>query len=70
MLIMDQAGCHRSRTLKLPQGITVLLLPPHSPELNPTENLWHCLQPLSQQPQIRDYDDLLNAGGDAYRSLS
>ncbi len=40
VLIMDQAGWHRSRDLKLPDGITVLLLPPYSPELNPVENLW------------------------------
>ena len=40
VLIMDRAGWHKSKSLKLPDGITVLLLPPYSPELNPTENLW------------------------------
>jgi transposase len=71
ILIMDQAGWHRSRGLKLPAGITVLLLPPYAPELNPTENLWHYLRShyLSNR-RYQDYDALLNAGGDAYRSLS
>ena len=40
LLIMDGAGWHKSKTIKLPAGITVLLLPPYSPELNPAENLW------------------------------
>jgi transposase len=71
ILIMDQAGWHRSRDLKLPDGITVLLLPPYSPELNPTENLWHYLRSHYLSNRIyQDYDDLLTAAGDAYRSMS
>ena len=71
VLIMDQAGWHRSRALKLPEGITVLLLPPYSPELNPTENLWHYLRShhLSNR-SYDDYDALLAAGTDAYRKLT
>ena len=71
ILIMDQAGWHRSRTLKLPEGMTVLFLPPYSPELNPTENLWHYVRShyLSNR-KYQNYDDLMNAGRDAYRSLT
>lgn len=71
VLIMDQAGWHRSRTLELPDGITVLLLPPYSPELNPVENLWHYLRShyLSNRA-YEDYDALLEAGSKAYRSLT
>jgi hypothetical protein len=35
VLIMDQAGWHKSKRLKMPDNITALLLPPYSPELNP-----------------------------------
>jgi transposase len=71
ILIMDQAGWHRSKTLKLPQGMTALFLPPYSPELNPTENLWHYVRShcLSNR-KYQNYDDLMNAGRDAYRSLT
>lgn len=71
VLIMDQAGWHKSRDLKLPEGITVLLLPPYSPELNPTENLWHYLRShyLSNR-SYADYDALLAAGTEAYRRLT
>ncbi|MDX0840672.1 hypothetical protein GOD96_33345 [Sinorhizobium medicae] len=33
ILIMDQAGCHISNNLLVPENITILLLPPKSPEL-------------------------------------
>jgi transposase len=71
VLIMDQAGWHKSRELKLPEGITVLLLPPYSPELNPVENLWHYLRShyLSNRA-YEDYDALLAAGTEAYRKLT
>ena len=71
VLIMDQAGWHKSRTLALPAGITVLLLPPYSPELNPVENLWHYLQShyLSNR-SYADYDALLSSGAQAYQTLT
>lgn len=39
-LIMDQAGWHKSKDLKVPTNIDILYLPPYSPELNPVERLW------------------------------
>ena len=44
VLIWDQAGFHKSKQLKVPDNITIILLPPYSPELNPVENLWHYLR--------------------------
>src|SRR5207244_11279836 len=71
VLIMGQAGWHKSRALKLPEGITVLLLPPYSPELNPVENLWHYLRSHYLSNRIyEDYDALLGAGTEAYRKLT
>lgn len=40
VLILDQAGWHLARALVVPQNITILPLPPRSPELNPVENVW------------------------------
>ena len=71
VLIMDQAGWHKSRDLKLPDGITALLLPPYSPELNPTENLWHYLRShYLSNCSYEDYEALLAAGTKAYRKLT
>jgi transposase len=69
--IMDRAGWHVSPKPKTPDGITALLLPPYSPELNPTQNLWHFMRShyLSNRTYA-DYDALLEAGTDAYRRLT
>ena len=41
VVIWDQAGYHTANHLKVPDNITLIPLPPASPELNPIENLWH-----------------------------
>jgi len=40
VLFADNAGWHKSKTLVQPANIRIELLPPYSPELNPTEHLW------------------------------
>ena len=39
VLILDQAGWHTTGKLVIPSNITLLPLPPRSPELNPVENI-------------------------------
>jgi len=39
-LIMDGAGWHKSKDLKVPKNIVIFYFPPYSPELNPVERLW------------------------------
>ncbi len=39
-MVLDGAPNHRCRDLALPDNISLLFLPPYSPELNPKENLW------------------------------
>jgi hypothetical protein len=55
VLIWDGAGFHTSRSLEVPANVTLLGLPPYSPELNPIENLWHYLR--SHHWSNRTYDD-------------
>jgi transposase len=43
-IIMDGAGWHRSKGLKIPKNIDIFLLPPYSPELNPVERFWKYLK--------------------------
>ena len=40
VLVWDGAGYHVAKALRVPGNLTVLLLPPYSPELNPVERLW------------------------------
>jgi hypothetical protein len=76
VLIWDGAGFHTSGALEVPRNVTLVKLPPYSPELNPIENLWHFLR--SHYWSNRTYadwealkeaavDDLLAVGTDAER---
>jgi transposase len=40
LLVLDGAPNHRCGDLVVPDDISLLFLPPYSPELNPKENLW------------------------------
>ena len=44
IIIVDQAGWHFSKGLVVPDNITLLPLPPKSPELNPVENIWQFMR--------------------------
>ena len=67
VLIWDGAGFHTGEGLVVPGNVSLIQLPPYSPELNPVENLWHYLRAhhWSNRP-YRDYDELQE---EAVRSL-
>lgn len=44
VLILDKAAWHTTPNLAVPTNISLLPLPPKSPELNPTENIWQYLR--------------------------
>ena len=44
MVLHGGPGWHRSQGLVVPGNITLLALPPYSPELNPVERVWHYLR--------------------------
>jgi transposase len=40
VLVLDGAGWHRAKKLKVPKTLTLLFLPPYAPELMPMERVW------------------------------
>jgi len=44
VLVCDGAAWHKSGTLKIPDQMTVLHIPPYTPEMNPIEQIWHELR--------------------------
>ncbi len=71
VLIWDQAGFHKSKASKIPENVTIIALPPYSPELNPVENLWH--YPRSHYWSHRayaGYDDLCFAAIKAWQQAA
>ena len=46
VVIMDGAGWHFAKKLDIPKNITIIKLPPYSPELNPMEQVFQQLRKL------------------------
>ena len=40
LIVMDGAGWHSAKALVIPDNVSLLILPPYSPELNPPELMW------------------------------
>lgn len=71
VLVLDQAGWHVAKALKVPDNITLLHLPPYSPELNPIERLWAYLKSHYLSNRVfKDYDDLFTASREAWNKLT
>jgi len=61
VLVLDQAGWHTAKALKVPSNLTLLPLPPYSPELNSAERIWDYMRSHYLSNRIyRDYDELFN----------
>jgi transposase len=69
ILIVDQAGWHMSNNLVVPENITILPLPPKSPELNPVENLWLFMRENWLSNRVFKSDDIVAHCCDAWRKL-
>lgn len=66
-LVLDGAGYHGSTYLEVPHNITLIGLPPYSPELNPVENIWAYLRSNKLANTVfNDYDDILDKASDAW----
>jgi len=71
VLVLDQAGWHVAKNLKVPHNITLMHLPAYSPELNPIERLWSYIR--SHYLCNRAYDDyqqIFDAASMAWNKIS
>jgi putative transposase len=70
VVIVDQAGWHMSPKLNIPDNITLLPLPPRSPELNPVENVWQFMRDNWLSNRIfESYDDIVALCCEAWNNL-
>ncbi len=70
VVILDQAGWHMSRALAVPQNITLLALPPRSPELNPVENICSTSARTGSRTACSEsYDDIVTLACEAWNRL-
>ena len=70
VVILDQAGWHGAKALRIPDNISLLALPPYSPELNPIENLWQFLRHNFLNARVfPSYEAVVDACCDAWNRL-
>ncbi len=70
VVLLDQAGWHVSAKLPVPANITLLPLPPKSPELNPVENVWQFMRDNWLSNRVfQSYDDILDHCCEAWNKL-
>jgi len=61
LLLLDQAGWHLTGDVTVPPNITLLPLPPKSPELNVLENAWQFIRDNWISNRVfRDQDDMVD----------
>jgi transposase len=70
MVILDQAGWHTTRKLKIPKNLTMVSLPRACPELNAAENIWQYLRQIYlSNCAFKTYTDILDACQQAWQKL-
>ncbi len=70
-LMLDQAGWDMSGRLVVPDNITVVPLPPRSPELNPVENVWQFMRDNWLSNRVfSSYDDIVGHCCEAWNKLA
>lgn len=70
LILLDQAGWHTTKKLRIPDNITLMPLPPRAPELNPVENVWQFLRDNWLSNRVfKSYDDIVALSCDAWSKL-
>lgn len=71
VMVLDGAGWHDERALAVPDNVTLVPLPPYSPELNPVERLWLYLRERFLSLRVfDDTDAIIDACCDAWNALT
>jgi len=61
VFVLDRAPWHKSKYTKVPKRITLVFLPPYTPEMNPIEQLWREIRTLMGNTYFNSMDELIAA---------
>jgi transposase len=71
VIVADKASWHTTDKLDCPSNITLLPLPPYSPELNPVEQIWQQLRENSLSNRcFQNYDEIVDACCEAWKDFT
>lgn len=70
VIVLDKAGWHTSKNLRIPKNISLLPLPPYSPELNPQEQVGRQMKhnDLANR-NFSNYNDIVEACSQAWMKI-
>ena len=70
-MVVDGAGWHIAHKLRTPGNVTLVLLPPYAPELNPVERVWLFLRERHLSHRLlTGYNAIVDALCTAWNALS
>jgi len=58
IVLIDNAGFHATKNIKIPENIFLLRIPPYSPELNPCEQIWQYIKRKYKNKLFKTMKDL------------
>jgi transposase len=70
-IIIDNAGWHTAKDLNIPHNITLIPLPPYSPELNSMEQVWQWMKDnFLSNITFENYEEILDKLEEAWNAFS
>ena len=70
IMVLDNGAFHKAKSLKVPENIGLIFLPPYSPELNPAENIWAILKRKFTNKLYKTLEEISEFITDATNALS
>ena len=71
VVVLDQAAWHTTNKLTKHNNITLISLPPYSPELNPQEQVWQWLRDKHLANRcFENYEDIVSSSCMAFKDFS
>ncbi len=62
VMLLDGAGWHKANDLVIPPNMTLIPLPPYSPETNPAEHIWEYIRENDIRNQVfTDLDEVMDS---------
>jgi transposase len=58
IVVLDNGAFHKAKCLIIPKNITLIFLPPYSPELNPAEKIWQHIKRKFTNKYYKSLDEI------------
>ena len=70
IIVLDNGAFHKAKSLIIPDNITLLFLPPYSPELNPAEKVWQHIKRKFTNKHFQTLDQISHFFSETIEQLS